>query len=420
MVEHTVSRRYSWMLATVVALGTVVACGDDDGGGGDDQTSGSSGMSQGGGKGGTSPKGGSGGMAKGGSGGSSTGGAGPTAGTGGSPATGGSTPMGGDGGTVNGGSAGDPVTAGGGQGGDGDTGGTAGVGGTGGDGGEPPIAGTGGDGGAGGTGPEPIIDFTFDVDPGPLPLAPGGVNLAKATFVNNSSVPIAVTLSASDTDGVDFDEQTVNVPLGTDPFDAQIIIRGSDVDTGTADVTLTASVTGAEPQEKNVGLVFSNNMAKNFAALDQLAPFPHAYASSFQPGQEPYRAFDGVTDTWWVSIGTEAGQGPSTTNPEWIAVDFGAPVEVGWVKITPRGQRGPVDYELQVLESDGTTWDAVETVTDAPDTALEHEIDPPRLTEQVRVYVTRSRDPGGPTCDDPCDPRNVQIDYIEVRAEAPE
>lgn len=61
MLQHIWGRRCTWAIATVLAFGTVFACGDDEDNGGTAGTGGSGGSGGAGGKGGTGGKGGAGG-----------------------------------------------------------------------------------------------------------------------------------------------------------------------------------------------------------------------------------------------------------------------------------------------------------------------------------------------------------------------
>ncbi|MFZ5895515.1 MAG: discoidin domain-containing protein [Myxococcota bacterium] len=405
------------------------ACGGDDddstatggkGGGGGKGGASSGGAASGGaasggkiGTGGASSGGkvGSGGVAGSSSGGTSAGGSEP-GGAGGEPSMGGTTNTGGttstggttaQGGTSTGGTTG--------TGGNINTGGTI-AGGAGGAGGEAGLAG--GEGGFGGeAGGPPHIVLTVTPGATELPLAPGGVNWATVQVSTDSSTPVDVTLTATNPSGATANptSQVVSVGVGTSTS-ASVKLSGTDVSTGTGGLSLTASAPNADSVSKTFGLIFSDDMARNTVASS--SPFPKAFASSSQSNQPATYAFDASVSTFWVSSGTTAGQGPDPTNPEFIGVDFGAPVAIGSVTMVPRLQRGPTAYVIQV-SNDNSNWTAAADVPTAADATITTTLATPANARYLRLHITGSRDPGGPSCPAPCDPRNVQIIALEVR-----
>ncbi|HEY3499672.1 MAG TPA: discoidin domain-containing protein, partial [Polyangiaceae bacterium] len=332
---------------------------------------------------------------------------GSTAGTSGTAGTGGSTAgtsAGGAGGT-SGGDAGSNGTGGGNAGTGGSSAGASGAGGIAGTGGE-----TGGTSGAAGTGGSAPI--TFSMAPiSPVAIAPGSYTIARVN-ITNATEPVTITLDSPAVAGIlpTPVTQTLDLVPGSTTV-GSIALVGTDVSTGTGTFTVSASGTNVTPASVNFTLNFSTDLARNLT--NPLAPFPLASASSSQAAQPPRFAFDNSASTFWVSSGSTAGQGPDPANPEWLAVDFGVPIAVGSVTMIPRGQRGPTAYTVEVSD-DGASWTVVGTEATAADATITTTFTQV-TTRYLRLYVTGSRDPGGPTCPAPCDPRNVQIIGMEVR-----
>lgn len=76
-------------------------------------------------------------------------------------------------------------------------------------------------------------------------------------------------------------------------------------------------------------------------------------ASSAQAEFPPRRAADGREDTFWVSQGVAAGQGPSEATPEWLLIALDEAVEVTGLDIQGRKGYGPKRGVLLAGDTDG-------------------------------------------------------------------
>lgn len=90
------------------------------------------------------------------------------------------------------------------------------------------------------------------------------------------------------------------------------------------------------------------------------APSPYvASASSFFPTLDPFRAFDGLTNGYWVTNGTNTG---------WIKIDLGSgnTYTIGTyavrVNTIPEPNRAPQDWTLQG-SNDDSSYTVIDTVT---------------------------------------------------------
>ena len=142
---------------------------------------------------------------------------------------------------------------------------------------------------------------------------------------------------------------------------------------------------------------------------------PEAFADDSQSGLPPSLANDGDLGTFWVSAGTEPGEGPTEESPIHVGVDLGEPHPLGEVTMIPRveGQSvwGPRTYTVEV-SSDGETWSEVGAETETPSAP------PAAVTtgfetveaRYVRLRITAAWSP----FTNP--PPNVQLAELEVRA----
>lgn len=130
-------------------------------------------------------------------------------------------------------------------------------------------------------------------------------------------------------------------------------------------------------------------------------PIASITASSSQSGFPPTLADDGDPNTFWVSSGTSAGQGPTTNHPEWLLVTFPRQVAVSEFKVAPRttnGGYGPKN--VQVLLNGVVIYQGTMAATATLDvTNL-----PPIYATNAELLITSSYDPNFPT-----NSRNVQV-----------
>ena len=85
-------------------------------------------------------------------------------------------------------------------------------------------------------------------------------------------------------------------------------------------------------------------------------------SSSNQPDHAANAALDGNGETFWVSSGTEAGQGPTRANPQWLQWNFRAPASAERLILQGRADYGPRAGEVQVSD-DGQNFRSVKTFT---------------------------------------------------------
>jgi putative BNR repeat neuraminidase/F5/8 type C domain-containing protein len=135
--------------------------------------------------------------------------------------------------------------------------------------------------------------------------------------------------------------------------------------------------------------------------------FPAAFADDHQPAFPPALANDGNLSTFWVSAGTQAGQGPTPEHPVHAGVDLGEPMSFDEVTMIPRPAFGPRAYTVEVT-ADGASWTQVASVPDAPDGEVTSSF-APVTARHVRLRMTAGWDRIQP-------PRNVQIAELEVRS----
>jgi predicted alpha-1,2-mannosidase len=249
----------------------------------------------------------------------------------------------------------------------------------------------------------PLLTVTAD-EPN-LDLAAGGQNQATYTITNNQvSAPVEVSLAGQGPPGVSaaLSASSAQVPAGgsvkvTAAFTNPSITSGSGTYTLTTSdapdgVTLTSSTE----------LHFTSDLALNAYGT----PFPVASASSSQSGYPPSQATDGSTSTWWVS----GGPAPSASSPAVLEDNFGAPVTVGSVTMTPRPGYGPTNYTIQA-STDGQNWTTVGTVTSAASSGATTTTVTPTTAQYIRLVMTGTYQGTGLT---------VQIEELAIAAPPPE
>ena len=151
------------------------------------------------------------------------------------------------------------------------------------------------------------------------------------------------------------------------------------------------------------------------------APQAKVTASSSQERMPATLAADGDPATFWVSQGTEPGQGPTAAAPEWIEVAFEKPFRASGFTVEGREGYGPASFLIQCADPNGK-WltlgtgtakdgEKVEVRLEAPDKA------PPGLKQaagaestRYRLVVTGAYDKGRTER-----PRNVQVREIAIR-----
>ena len=125
--------------------------------------------------------------------------------------------------------------------------------------------------------------------------------------------------------------------------------------------------------------------------------------ASSEQEQHPASALaDANPETYWVSAGGQAGDGPTPQRPAWVQFDFATPVRLDRLVLQPRPGYGPRDCEWQVSE-DGQTFRAVKSF--AADAKAETAVSCPAVSGRAfRLVISGAFDPRFPES-----PRNVQI-----------
>lgn len=126
--------------------------------------------------------------------------------------------------------------------------------------------------------------------------------------------------------------------------------------------------------------------------------YPLATASSSQPGYPPGLAVDGLTSTFWVSGGTQEGDGPTPAEPETLTIEYGRTVTIGDVTVTPRVNYGPRAFAIEA-RVDGA-WQRLAEVEQANAPAT-HAV-PSTQADAIRLVITAAYDTRP-------NPRNVQV-----------
>jgi hypothetical protein len=129
-------------------------------------------------------------------------------------------------------------------------------------------------------------------------------------------------------------------------------------------------------------------------------------ASSQQEGRPVQQALDGDAETFWVSAGKDAGQGPREGHPEWVELAFAEPVEVDRIEILPRPGYGP--RRGHVATRRGEQEHLLGSFTQETDDRTVLRFARTRL-DRLRVTILGSFDPRHPDA-----PRNVQIAELAV------
>jgi hypothetical protein len=146
--------------------------------------------------------------------------------------------------------------------------------------------------------------------------------------------------------------------------------------------------------------------ASNLALNRSGTGFPAAFADDHQTAFPPALANDGNLGTFWVSAGTQAGQGPTPEHPIHVGVDLGAPKRFGAVTMIPRPGFGPSAYTVEVSQ-DGESWAQVAAEPAAANDTVTSTF-APQTARLVRLRMTGGWDRIQP-------PRNVQVVELEVR-----
>jgi len=140
-------------------------------------------------------------------------------------------------------------------------------------------------------------------------------------------------------------------------------------------------------------------------------PISNVTGSSFQTGYPPTNAVDGSASTFWVSSGTSAGQGPTSSHPEWLAVTFQRQMAIAEFQVAPRAINGGYGPKaVQMWLNGASVYSGVMEAT----ATLDVPFSPPLYASNAELYITSSYDPSYPT-----NSRNVQVVEMTFYERAP-
>jgi hypothetical protein len=236
-----------------------------------------------------------------------------------------------------------------------------------------------------------------------MPLAAGGFNQSDVRIANRASRALTVDLVATTAEGIaaGLDPARLELAPGEQRTIA-VTLHNAGRNTGTSELTIVARNASGVEARTAIELRHTDNLALNGLG----APWPAALASGSQTAFPPTLATDGATGTFWVSDGTQRGDGPTPERPKLLAVDFGAPVQVAELRMVPRTNYGPRAYTIEVSD-DGAAWREVAAVPAAANGPVTTTI-APTTARALRLRITDSHDAQRP-------PRNVQVAELEVR-----
>ncbi|MDR0391082.1 MAG: hypothetical protein LBH59_04175, partial [Planctomycetaceae bacterium] len=125
-------------------------------------------------------------------------------------------------------------------------------------------------------------------------------------------------------------------------------------------------------------------------------------SSSYQQQNPPNNVVDKYSETFWVSSGAKAGDGPSTKKTEWLEFQFKENIELDKIEIEPRSGYGPKQCEL-ILIDDANKNHTITTFTMQQTGKLSKHF-PKQKLKRLRLNILGAYDPQHPD-----NARNVQI-----------
>ena len=133
-------------------------------------------------------------------------------------------------------------------------------------------------------------------------------------------------------------------------------------------------------------------------------------ASSSQPEHPTSMAVDGDTTTFWVSGGTQPGEGPTPKSPVWLEFQFSKPVAINGISILGRPFYGPQECEL-MASTNGKPLESVKefNVHDGRTARVGFKT---VVADTFRLLITRVYEPYYPG-----QPRNAQVAEITLHGE---
>ena len=159
---------------------------------------------------------------------------------------------------------------------------------------------------------------------------------------NAPTAHVRVRFANGQTDEIMVAPQTANLKIGAQQKTARaLIVRQGPQAVGV--VALDGSMGEKLAAVAAVAAPMSaTGMAGKVLALSAQSEYPATFAS------------DGKSDTFWVSGGTNAGDGPTVAKPQWIQIELDKPQRASGLRIVGREGYGPKAGEIQVSD-DGKT-----------------------------------------------------------------
>lgn len=134
-----------------------------------------------------------------------------------------------------------------------------------------------------------------------------------------------------------------------------------------------------------------------------------ASASSEKGTFQAWHAFDGDPSTFWVSNGTQPGDGPTPAHPETLTQQFKQPRTISKVSVTPQGREGPRLFTIEALVNG--TWTQLAQAEQPQDSAQTYQVTPVNA-DGIRIVITAAYDPAFPSA-----PRNVHVAELSAFAD---
>ncbi|MDR2441350.1 MAG: hypothetical protein LBE12_18470 [Planctomycetaceae bacterium] len=139
----------------------------------------------------------------------------------------------------------------------------------------------------------------------------------------------------------------------------------------------------------------------------QIFPFVFKTSSS-QKQNSSENAVDHSSETFWVSAGLKAGEGPTQKKPEWVEFQFKEVVEIDQIIVEPRIGYGPKQCELLLLDDNFRKIRTIADFTMQKTDKISNSF-PKQKGKIFRLNILSSYDPQHPD-----NSRNVQIADIAL------
>jgi hypothetical protein len=132
-----------------------------------------------------------------------------------------------------------------------------------------------------------------------------------------------------------------------------------------------------------------------------LLPISNITASSSQVAYPPTNAVDGNYANFWVSLGSNPGDGPTVANPQWLQVTFPRTSAISEFQVYPRTANGGYGPKaVQMLLNGSVVYQGTMAATSTLDIKLSQ----PTNASTAELFITSSYDPNYPS-----NSRNVQV-----------